>query len=249
MNVVERCRHRFKERPLDQVKLRDLQLRIGKVYLYRHCMTCDHMVVLNAMRMKREIREKKTEPKKSGEFRLETEGPKLDWSLNEGGRKNIEEGWGTLEKEEKLMSFEKGKKDEELILIVKEECEGIEEEGEIKENNKLKKDEMGKDEENEGKEVKKKERKARGRKKIRKREENKKRKKKKEEKKNGEKLEDGDPRLHGSYPWNIWGGKIRRRKCGGCGKFFAKITCFDDRISDKPIISLCETCYKDIHYE
>ena len=40
----------FEERKMEEIKFIDLSLKIGKVYLYRHNESCDHMIVFNDIR-------------------------------------------------------------------------------------------------------------------------------------------------------------------------------------------------------
>lgn len=40
----------FEENLMETQKIKDLSLRIGKIYLYRHHESCDHMIVVNSIR-------------------------------------------------------------------------------------------------------------------------------------------------------------------------------------------------------
>ncbi len=41
----------FEERKMEDFKFINLSVKIGKVYLYRHNESCDHMIVFNDLRL------------------------------------------------------------------------------------------------------------------------------------------------------------------------------------------------------
>ena len=42
----------FEEKRMEDFKFINLNIKIGKVYLYRHNESCDHMIVFNDLRQK-----------------------------------------------------------------------------------------------------------------------------------------------------------------------------------------------------
>ncbi|KAL4494989.1 hypothetical protein ABPG72_015689 [Tetrahymena utriculariae] len=49
------------------------------------------------------------------------------------------------------------------------------------------------------------------------------------------------------YPFNFFLPKVKRRKCDGCNLFFTEIICFNDKVSSKNPIFLCEKCFNQTH--